>query len=405
MSDTSADVLLRYISYLVQQDDAEELQKALEKLDLDSLSLDDSNELLAQLLNVAATTNSVDSARVLVNQWEASDPQADSYNFVRDLYLAPLFTAELLTLVAKAFPETTFDELVADLARYDSNDTVPVACDKLESVYGLPERSVLEVLLQEARSHGNSALELWLLDKYEDVAPLAPHPSWVQNFEHNGKPTERELLSRIGLTPETLLDPVSQEAMPTLPDSELPTIEEAAQRLLEDVSSTLSVDDYEKAKKETENVLRSSSGQQLSQLLSDMVRKEELSKLQDDKELFRILGPANPSIASGVQELRYGGWRMFSCYKFDYNSEEDKIEDWFTANCMQCLSKILARHLAVRIPQWSGGWKGCFCSWDCAWHWSTQQDPTNEISRMLLSKYSKQVSEIGIQDRIVEDSS
>lgn len=420
-----AEVLLRYASALVQQDDAMQLQKALEDLDLDSLSLDDSNELLAELLNVAAATNSVDSARVLVNEWEASDPQADSYNFIRDLYLTPLFTAEMLTIVAKAFPETTFDELVADLARYDSNDFVPIACDKLVRVYGLPERSVLEVLLQEARSLGNSALELWLLEKYEDVAPLASHPSWVQNFEQGGKPTERELLSRVGLTPETLLDPVSQTesagkqglsqkaTVPDIDPNKLPTIEEAAQRLLEDVSSTLSVDDFEKAKKETENVLRSSSGEQLSQLLSDMVRKEELDKLQDDTELFRILGPANPSIASGVQELRYGGWRMFSCTKFDFNSEEDKIEDWFTGgeqgsmsgNCMQCRSKILARHLAVRLPHWSGGWKGCFCSWDCAWYWSTEQEPTNELSRMLLSKYSKQVSEIGIQDRIVEERS
>jgi hypothetical protein len=324
----------------------------------------------------------------------------------------------MLATVAKAFPETTFDEIVADLARYDSNDYVPIACDKLERVYGLPDRSVLEVLLQEARSLGNRSLELWLLDKYEDVAPLASHPSWVQNFEQGGKPTERELLSRVGLTPETLLDPVSQTESAgkqglsqnaTLPDVEpnkLPTIEEAAQKLLEGISDSVLVEDYEKAKKETENVLRSSSGQQLTQLLSDMVRKEELYKLQDDTELFRILGPANPSIASGVQELRYGGWRMFSCYKFDYNSEEDKIEDWFTtpsSNCMQCLSKILARHLAVRLPEWSGGWKGRFCSWDCAWYWSIEQEPTNEISRMLLKRYSEQVSQIGIQDRIVEE--
>jgi hypothetical protein len=406
---SEADSLLRYASYLVQQDNALELQEVLETLDLSSLSIEDSNELLAELLSIAASTSSIDCARTLINEWEASDPQADSYNFLRNLYLEPLFNAKMLTIVAEAFPDTTFVEIIGELARYDSSGYVPIACDKAVRVYGLPDREVLNTLLEEAREQDNTQLINWLIDKYEEVAPVAPFPSWVQNFEDK-MPTQRELLARVGLTPETLLDPISQETMTLdIDSSNLPTIEQAAEKLLEDVSASISVDDYEKAKKETENLLRSSSSSQLSSLLTDMVKKEELEKLQDDTELFRILGPANPSVVSTIEELRYGGWRMFSSTKFDYNSEEDKIEDWFTGNsavsgnCMQCLSKISARHLAVRLPQWSGGWKGCFCSWNCAWYWSTAQEPTNEISRMLLRNYRERVNEIGIQDRITEE--
>jgi len=92
--------------------------------------------------------------------------------------------------------------------------------------------------------------------------------------------------------------------------------------------------------------------------------------LISDILLFRLYGPCNSDDQFDTDCAKYGGHRMLNCNCFEIieiNSyiDEDEIIDWYTGNCYNCLLKIPKREWCVRLPLATGGWRYCFCSFDC----------------------------------------
>lgn len=96
---------------------------------------------------------------------------------------------------------------------------------------------------------------------------------------------------------------------------------------------------------------------------------------ETEEAAFRWLGPINSGGCCGH-------CRMFTCG-----------EDWFTPTCLKCEKPLFAPHRALRRPLPSGGWAGCYCSWDCVYDDSLPQEHAG------IDHVKALVEAIGIQSR------
>lgn len=162
-----------------------------------------------------------------------------------------------------------------------------------------------------------------------------------------------------------------------------------------------------------------------------------------DRKLFLLYGPVNPYInqnwstlidEDGTLDINkiYGGPRMLldrSTQPYD----ESNNDDWFKNICYFCKKIILKRSHARRIPEFYGGWTGCFCSWTCVRsqlnsiyenlnpnlnreeleyqmsllkdYYGEQNIQQIEIQLLLVDSFEKIIEKIGILDLIeIEDN-
>lgn len=135
----------------------------------------------------------------------------------------------------------------------------------------------------------------------------------------------------------------------------------------------------------------------LNILFEEILGKVPISDIMTDAGTFRVLGPRN-SIPADTQV--YGGERMFISNVYDFNEETNESYYWFSGYCLNCALKIRRFTHAVRVPVKEGGWKGCYCSLECA---LKQIDDDDVLSQRLLEEIGTDLNTIGIQDYIVED--
>lgn len=85
-------------------------------------------------------------------------------------------------------------------------------------------------------------------------------------------------------------------------------------------------------------------------------------------DVFADYGPSNrnPVLSEVPDELciRYN-CRMLLCTCRDGLDDYGELNDWFTGNCQFCHRLIRSRSHCLRIPIITGGWDGCFCSFNC----------------------------------------
>jgi len=147
------------------------------------------------------------------------------------------------------------------------------------------------------------------------------------------------------------------------------------------------------------------------QMLEPIVKLDKF----DDSSIFREFGPVNTIYTLCPQHLdqdhicvKYGGCRMLLCREFeemnydgepiDIMSNDDCYDtiDWFRGKCDICLNKIAKRHLSIRQPLYHGGWKGCYCSFECM---ITDIDQEDTYISLMIGRVKEQLNTIGIRDR------
>ena len=247
-------------------------------------------------------------------------------------------------------------------------------------------------------------MEEYLIDKISETAPYAPKPQRI----HNKISKFYSEFSDVLPTQEQLDQLAEKESRIDL--SELETIgdEEAVEILtagLENVG--IAMTEIELAKKLLKQEFAKSENRK-QELLQHVLENREQLSLESDRLLFWIYGPSNPLVNQDLTldtpSAKYGGCRMFLCDLFDYNQEDDYLEDWFLGYCEECLLKIQYRHYAVRMPREHGGWQGCFCSWKCVEDRQsfieTDSEEPNLLLRDMIEAFAKKTEEVGIQDRI-----
>ena len=161
---------------------------------------------------------------------------------------------------------------------------------------------------------------------------------------------------------------------------------------------------------EAKQLLKKEIGQSLErkkELLMPILKNMKQLNLETDRLLFWIYGSSNPLVDQDLSldtpSSKYGGCRMQLCEIFDYDEDADEFDDWFLGYCEECLLRIKYRHYSVRRPREHGGWKGCFCSWECVKKnvefEEAQNAEANLLIHAIVDAFEKKTIEIGIQDR------
>jgi len=145
--------------------------------------------------------------------------------------------------------------------------------------------------------------------------------------------------------------------------------------------------DMDDVKKNLERSFLHMKEDERNTLLNELHFVNEEVKLTLNSDLFRIFGACLPTPGKILTRTSYdpcrmrGGCRMLTCWEHENINPitgDDIVEnpigqrllhtiEWFTGECQNtdCKNVIDYKHFAIRIPMVTGGWKGCYCSFNC----------------------------------------
>jgi len=380
---------------LIIAGDREAFIRILESLPLARISIDASNRILVLWLNLCAKYKRNDIAREILIHFNQLGQDNDVHNIqtFSYLFLLPEIEDATLRFLATNLNEYTFVEVIEDLIGYDGGDKVSAATQRAIDIFAINDKYAKTVheLYQQAEKEGNDAVAEVLQNNYQRYAPLKGKPEWVRNFMAV-LPYEDEI-------PLPVLE-VPSVQQPNSEDEEVDLLIAG----MRDIG--IGVNDIKEARAK----LLQMDPEFRKAALRDVLLNRTNRNLQYEEELFRILGPANAvygaSLTSDHVCSRYGGDRMFTCVCFEVVDPEDDViyeqeeVDWFTGSCDVCSMRIAQRYYAVRKPLVHGGWKGCYCSFDCV---REDYDQPDLAAREIIAQVEADLKRIGIQDRISLD--
>lgn len=133
----------------------------------------------------------------------------------------------------------------------------------------------------------------------------------------------------------------------------------------------------------------------------EILFKDYLGKIPEEAKrtdiyYFRIYGPRN---AIPTDENEEGGERMLLSNVYDYDEDEEEEYEWFLGHCLSCALRIRRKQHALRLPVPGGGWRGCYCSPECATKAIEEYDL---MTPRLLEVVVDDLYAIGIQDFLPE---
>lgn len=374
---------------------ANKVVNGLKELPIGAIDRKNSDKLLVMLLVQAWKYGRAELVPVILDAWQVVYPKEERIPFYVQLALIQLLDIEILSFVyihGLSSRGVSYFGIMTDMINNHEYD-VGIACDRITKAYGKIRYDMLITLQQIASVEENAIIINFLNEKIRKRTPYKDIPTWVLDFRQkaNGQVTPTKLLPTFEQT--QYLPPDIKITLP----SDYTLIDLYRRKLLE---SDLSLNNF---------TVR------LSKMTTDektMIFKPVLERLayadrQRSTVLFRLYGPAMLSMDPTLDELRYGGKRMFISIT---NPEIDidgnvEVGDWFTGSCDMCLLKIERRWHSVRKPLSSGGWRGCYCSWKCVRDGlitPVKFDGLPEadiLTRSLVDQIEGEMKIIGIQDR------
>lgn len=386
--------VLKVAMEAIANNDIERLEQQLYlisfKYELEQL---ESMVLLNMMLTTAMTHQNSEVVLPILEAWNNHLPIYEDVSLFTTLMLYPVVDVGALRFVATSLVNVSFLEVMDELRLLDDSDTTAIACQRALEVFGPQSQEVYQVAYLNAGGtldpeqavqnpdNLNQAVLAFLSNLLKPM--MAPKPEWVSQDEK----------------PE---DIIFQLSPPPIPEQTL-TLEEQVDLVTAGLqASGLTLADREESIEAVTAILKSATEEQKMELLRPVLEKEQLDSLQGDRELFRLLGPANPLYDSNNQQLAFGGCRMFSCQLFDYDEENMEYYDWFNGLCDTCHKGIARRQYALRMPIASGGWVGCYCSFQCLRRGIDQREEDNrrpELAiRLMVDNIEQQIKDIGIQD-------
>jgi hypothetical protein len=315
-------------------------------------------------------------------QAESIDPYIDHIVTLRDRYdmsieIRPL-EVEILSLREKfplrvlrnfyiAIADVGYHGLVLQvITLYQQDPAASVYLMNLESVFAIqPDeefvRDTLEVIdKSDMDGPGINAIVHFLEGKLRNISEYAPIPTYIRDFDIDASKLPE-------LQPSDIIDEVNPEL-----------IAKYIQERLQGMDQYLEIPSGESAELVLTKMVSSLPAEQYDDLISKMsLDPEEVKRIQENPDIFRVYGPVNPYPDTDFSALLddneepdvnviFGGARMFTDLSQEIDPETSvPLDEWFTGYCMQCSRRIRAYHHAVREPGIVGGWNGCFCSWDC----------------------------------------
>lgn len=372
----------------------------------------------------------------------------EEVSLFRYMLLSLSFSEETIAFLRLICPDDTFEERMVDLI--DAPETPMTAYAARRLVHHYPEKA-LEVymnLFDKAEEKKNEAMIDFLEAKIKECAPPCPKPTYLRKFtHHDGTPLKLpddspegkgdvsietiasilyERLNTFGLqikqkdvvsvrciasiiaSSNPLQRKLLLDAIHCTPDNAHPVDIRANREKCQICDGYGTCEACEIKDILPEKTIQHGEPQETRETKESKGGKGEAALI-----IFRLLGPLNtsPDNIDGPPDCicsYYQGCRMFGCCEFEYDEEDEELveregtEDWFTGNCEHCFLVIPNRFWSVRRPLMSGGWKGCYCCWDCVREGIIilalpPQDESILISRTHMMEAD--MHEIGIADQ------
>jgi hypothetical protein len=378
----------------------EELGKLLSLIPINAMNRDSSDELLVMLLTRAWKHGIPEVIPVVFDSWRRVYPKEEAIPFY-----VQLFTIKNINLTVLKYTVieglskhgSSYLELMSNLIM-DHRDSVGVACNRAYTIYGESvSLDMLTGLWDLADEEENAIVLNHLVSLIREKAPYRKIPSWVLDFRKDSKGIISKKRDLPSFKDTLYLPPDPIEVMDI---HEAPSDTELIQLLESNSSSDMLI--KLKGINESEKLA-------IFKSTLERITYIDMEKRDQNSVLFRLYGPAILSPFPSVEEMRYGGQRMFISTLYPNIGDDGVVEsgEWFTGSCdfYQCGGRIRRRWHAVRIPVIAGGWMGCYCSVKCVrltlaipQHYEGVPE-TDIATRILVDIMEAQLLEIGIQDR------
>ena len=402
---SEAQTLIQLTILAIVNNQPEELNKYLVIMPLDKVDAIQANELLSTLLEYAGKYNRVSLVPIILNKWQFVYPgsrldtdnilqkptdekiyiqKGTQLNLLTELFINNIFSIDIVAFVAKAFPDFGFMDVIENLINYDASQLAFYGCRRALDIYGSQTNDVLNILL-ESNGNRNYQLTKFLQNEIRFTAPYAPIPKWVKNFINGPVPKE----SQLKIPPDVKITYV------------IPSSDKIAQLLNDGLSELgLTKEEIMNNQQKLDMDIQLLSTNDKIKIMDPVIQYQIGDEQQDDTELFRILGPANPRRHPTPEQMKYGGSRMFTDDTYDYDDNLGITIDWFQGHCLECNLRIRRKWHAIRIPDERGGFFGSYCSFKCARQYLLNGEEFDFIKILMVSVMETQININGIQDRL-----
>ena len=410
---------------IILLDNDEAIEDILNSLNLPQMSSSLIMNYFGKLISLCLTNNSKKCGRFIYNYWDNNLYSAtENVSFYAFLFLHSHINTDMLTFLDDILSDEhhfTLLEILTDLMEYykdsESNTDVSdgeyqLACDRLIKIYGMPTIDNLEYYRDLTYDDANPLSEFFgnILRRIGRFADIPYHMINKNNVgkeynpeeeydQYSGNPLPKE--SDVKIDVETSTENFTGDPK-TLVKLILSNVDVSIVAN-KDISSDESVEAYSELERNLTEMLTQLTIENRLILVNKYLNIKKLELLQQDIELFRILGPSAPIKNSDEEMMEYGGERMLISNAVYFEQDDDSMEtdaDWFKGYCQQCDLRIRRKYHAVRVPVDFGGWYGCYCSWYCVRDYILTYNFPNAVSLKLADKYEAEINSYGIYDRI-----
>ena len=124
----------------------------------------------------------------------------------------------------------------------------------------------------------------------------------------------------------------------------------------------------------------------------------------DDVNFLSRYGPLNPQKPREGEILFCAASPRGRCAMMTCDCHDDE-NDWYSGNCDYCGTDIDAKNMAMRIPMYYGGFKGCYCSKKCM-HlvFSENTHSFEHILIEIMCAYLQEYPIVSEQDVVINNS-
>ena len=339
----------------------------LQLLQIDLMSKDKSDLLLAQFLNEALNCGNIYATRDIIDTFDEKRINVDPLPAITNIFLNPFLDKSVLKFTISCFPNKKPSGYFLDIINMGDDDTAVKIANMLSNIFpDLSNEDWNDLLILtddfEEEEYENQSLRNFFQIKVTETCNNMKSPEWVKCN-------------------------IPKHVLPPHPTN-IPSVKEAIDLLLWDLNklkiNIVSEKDDESSVNNDEDIRNMvisqyaiSTSKEKICMISNIIN----IPIFDDIHMFQEFGPVN-TIYTHDKELdplyvcsKYGGCRMLLCnefedvkddgYKIDYLAIDNISIDWFRKICDECNKKIPHKHYAVRQPLCHGGWKGCYCSFKC----------------------------------------
>ena len=338
----------RYLKYFIEYQNIEGIWSILDRMDIKRLQIEKGNKLMILFLKYAISLNRPKSTKYIIKYFSKNTmyPLTGNFSLKAELFTFDDLTDDELTYIVQNLSKMNFSEIIEQFISYERSDKSRNAVFRVLKVFrvSVMDLAAIQNLLELSRDNYKVHE---LLDRfYHNIAPPAPKPSWM--FEDSNFPDVDKMIDYT--------------------DVKIPDYDESIQIILDNSSDVLDIGILKEK-------LQQLKLEEIKLITKSILLTDRGKEIGDNIYLNQFFGPSNPRAGMELGEndfvcSKYGGCRPMYCMCFEIDEDDDEDysvqeKDWFTSRCDECGIRILKKRYALRRPLSMGGWKGCFCSFDC----------------------------------------